>query len=46
MLTGAELEYIKKMPIILKGIETQLKRIADVLDNRNYGKEKSEITTT
>ena len=31
-LTNAEIEYMSKMPARLKGIEEQLKRIADSLE--------------
>lgn len=33
MITNAELEYMAKMPARMKGIEDQLKRIADSLEN-------------
>ena len=31
-LTNAEIEYMKKMPAALHGIEEQMKRIADALE--------------
>ena len=36
-LTNAEIEYMKKMPAVLRGIEEQLTRIADALEKLSEG---------
>jgi hypothetical protein len=43
MITNAELEYMKKMPAVLRGIETQLTRIADALEKLTTDKAESDV---
>lgn len=43
MITNGEIEYMKKMPAVLRGIETQLARIADALEKLTTDKTESNV---